>query len=302
MFVDFNALFRTLPHGRVFAISLWIQFILATPVVLWGGWPFFVRAWQSVINRSPNMFTLIGLGVGVAYFYSLIAKIAPGAFPDSFKEHGIVPVYFEAAAVITTLVLLGQVLELKARSRTGAAIRALLDLARHYGFQPRACKPYRAKTKGKVERPFRYIQEDFFLGGAFRNLDDLNAQLRRDRSGAFPHREEQSHRYSPVASGQLRHYRVVLRRARLVRRMIELFAVALCGDSLADNAGVADLAAMQHEGLKRHDLFTAARLAESSILHELSVDADLGATSDDWPAVTIIVLALADRPSLDRLG
>jgi Cu+-exporting ATPase len=107
----------------------WIELLLATPVVLWGGWPFFVRAWQSIVNRSLNMFTLIGLGVAVAYVYSLIAKLFPNAFPDSFREHGVVPVYFEAAAVITTLVLLGQVLELKARSRTGAAIRALLGLA-----------------------------------------------------------------------------------------------------------------------------------------------------------------------------
>ena len=107
----------------------WIEFLLATPTVLWGGWPFFVRAWQSLVNRSLNMFTLIGLGVAVAYVYSLIAKLFPNAFPDSFREHGVVPVYFEAAAVITTLVLLGQVLELKARSRTGAAIKALLGLA-----------------------------------------------------------------------------------------------------------------------------------------------------------------------------
>ncbi|MGZ5483699.1 MAG: HAD-IC family P-type ATPase, partial [Pyrinomonadaceae bacterium] len=107
----------------------WIQFVLATPVVLWGGWPFFVRAWQSIVNVSLNMFTLIGLGVAVAYIYSVIAKLFPDVFPDSFKEHGVVPVYFEAAAVITTLVLLGQVLELKARNRTGAAIRALLALA-----------------------------------------------------------------------------------------------------------------------------------------------------------------------------
>src|SRR6185503_13694054 len=77
----------------------WIQLVLATPVVLWGGWPFFVRAWQSIVNLSLNMFTLIGLGVGVAYVYSLIAKFFPGIFPDSFKEHGVVPVYFEAAAV-----------------------------------------------------------------------------------------------------------------------------------------------------------------------------------------------------------
>ncbi len=107
----------------------WIEFLLATPTVLWGGWPFFVRAWQSIVNRSLNMFTLIGLGVAVAYFYSVTAKFLPGIFPESFREAGVVPVYFEAAAVITTLVLLGQVLELKARSRTGAAIKALLGLA-----------------------------------------------------------------------------------------------------------------------------------------------------------------------------
>src|SRR6185436_11284805 len=96
-----------------------IELALATPVVLWGGWPFFVRAWQSIINRSPNMFTLIGLGVTVAYVYSLIATLRPQIFPGSFRDHlGNVPVYFEAASVITTLVLLGQVLELKARSAT----------------------------------------------------------------------------------------------------------------------------------------------------------------------------------------
>ena len=108
----------------------WVQLVLATPVVLWGGWPFFVRAWQSVVNRSLNMFTLIGLGVAVAYVFSLIAVIAPQLFPPSFRGHGgAVPVYFEAAAVITTLVLLGQVLELRARSQTGNAIKALLGLA-----------------------------------------------------------------------------------------------------------------------------------------------------------------------------
>jgi Cu+-exporting ATPase len=108
----------------------WIQLALATPVVLWGGWPFFVRGWQSIVNRSLNMFTLIALGVGVAWVYSSIATIAPGLFPPSFRMHtGQVGVYFEAAAVIVTLVLLGQVLELRARSQTGAAIRALLGLA-----------------------------------------------------------------------------------------------------------------------------------------------------------------------------
>src|SRR5687768_12864129 len=111
-------------------IWTWIQLVLATPVVLWGGWPFFVRAWQSIVNRSLNMFTLIGLGVAVAYIFSLIAVIAPQLFPSSFRTMGgAVPVYFEAAAVITTLVLLGQVLELRARSATGRAIRALLGLA-----------------------------------------------------------------------------------------------------------------------------------------------------------------------------
>jgi Cu+-exporting ATPase len=109
---------------------VWIQLALATPVVFWGGWPFFVRAWQSIVNRSLNMFTLIGLGVAVSYVYSLVAAIVPRVFPASFHDaYGRVPVYFEAAAVITTLVLLGQVLELKARSSTGAAIRSLLGLA-----------------------------------------------------------------------------------------------------------------------------------------------------------------------------
>jgi Cu+-exporting ATPase len=107
----------------------WAQLALATPVVLWGGWPFFVRGAQSVTNRSPNMFTLIAMGVGVAYGFSVAATLFPGVFPEAFREGDRVHVYFEAAAVITTLVLLGQVLELRARHRTGAAIRALLGLA-----------------------------------------------------------------------------------------------------------------------------------------------------------------------------
>jgi Cu+-exporting ATPase len=114
-----------LPHGWM----NWIQLALATPVVLWGGWPFFVRGWASVVNRHLNMFTLIALGVGAAYIYSVIATIAPGAFPDSFRTMGEVAVYFEPAAVIVVLVLLGQVLELRARSRTSTAIRNLLGLA-----------------------------------------------------------------------------------------------------------------------------------------------------------------------------
>ncbi|RME25973.1 MAG: YHS domain-containing protein, partial [Candidatus Zixiibacteriota bacterium] len=107
-----------------------IELLLATPVVLWGAQPFFVRGWRSVINRSPNMFTLISMGVGVAYVYSVIAALFPGVFPPSFRdESGRVGLYFEAAAVIVALVLLGQVLELRARSQTGAAIKALLGLA-----------------------------------------------------------------------------------------------------------------------------------------------------------------------------
>jgi Cu+-exporting ATPase len=107
-----------------------IEFLLATPVVLWGGWPFFQRFWGSLVHRSPNMFTLIGLGTGAAYLNSVAATLFPELFPASFRDmHGAVPVYFEAAAVITTLVLLGQVLELRARQRTSGAIRALLHLA-----------------------------------------------------------------------------------------------------------------------------------------------------------------------------
>ncbi|MGA8869314.1 MAG: copper-translocating P-type ATPase [Candidatus Sulfotelmatobacter sp.] len=120
------------PLHRIFpgATLPWLEFILATPVVLWGGWPFFQRFWTSLVNRSPNMFTLIGMGTGVAYGYSLIATIAPGIFPASLRGMGGYPdVYFEAAAAITTLVLIGQVMELRARSRTSAAIRALLDLS-----------------------------------------------------------------------------------------------------------------------------------------------------------------------------
>ncbi len=109
---------------------VWLQLVLATPVVLWGGWPFFARGWASLVNRRLNMFTLIALGTGVAYVYSLVAALLPGIFPASFRlPDGTVPVYFEPAAVIVTLVLLGQVLELRARAQTGGAIRALLDLA-----------------------------------------------------------------------------------------------------------------------------------------------------------------------------
>jgi Cu+-exporting ATPase len=118
-------------HGLIDPmLSNWIQFAFATPVVLWAGWPFFVRGWQSLVTRNLNMFTLIAIGTGVAYLYSVVATVAPGLFPNTFRSHGgAVAAYFESAAVITVLVLLGQVLELRARDATSGAIKALLQLA-----------------------------------------------------------------------------------------------------------------------------------------------------------------------------
>ena len=125
-------------------LSNWLQLALATPVVLWAGWPFFVRGWNSIVTRNLNMFTLIALGTGVAWLYSVVATVAPGIFPAAFRGmDGSVAVYFEAAAVITVLVLLGQVLELRAREQTSGAIRALLDLA------PKTAR--RIKTDGSEE-------------------------------------------------------------------------------------------------------------------------------------------------------
>jgi len=119
--------FESLVDGRT---KTWIELALASPVVLWAAFPFFHRGWESILNRSPNMWTLISLGVGAAYLFSLVATLFPDVFPHQFRGHdGAVPVYFEAAAVIVALVFLGQVLELRARERTGSAIRALLDLA-----------------------------------------------------------------------------------------------------------------------------------------------------------------------------
>ena len=116
-------------HGLVDpSLANWIQLALATPVVLWAGWPFFERAWGSIVNRSPNMFTLIGTGVGAAFGYSVLATVAPGLFPAGFRTHGRVEPYFDTAVVITALVLLGQVLEIRARSRTSAALKGLLGL------------------------------------------------------------------------------------------------------------------------------------------------------------------------------
>lgn len=119
-----------LDHILSRSTSNWLQLALATPVVLWAGWPFFVRGWESLVSRNLNMFTLIAMGTGVAWVYSIVATLAPGVFPSAFRaQDGNVAVYFEAAAVITVLVLLGQVMELRARESTGGAIRALLDLA-----------------------------------------------------------------------------------------------------------------------------------------------------------------------------
>jgi Cu+-exporting ATPase len=155
--VVFIAMHHMIPG---FSLERWIkpewlrvlEFLLATPVVLWGGWPFFVRGWQSIVNRSLNMFTLIGLGVTVAYSYSTVATFLPGIFPESFRDGtGRVGVYFEAAAVIITLVLLGQVLELKARGQTGAAIRALLGLA------PKTARRIRADSS-EEDVPLEQVQ------------------------------------------------------------------------------------------------------------------------------------------------
>src|SRR5436309_9913809 len=132
-------------------ISKWIEFTLATPVVLWAGGFFFERAWQSIVNRSLNMFTLIAVGVGSAYFYSTVAVIAPGIFPSSFQRHGEIDLYFDTAAVITTLILLVQLIEAKARSRTGQAIKALLGLA--------------AKTAHRVRKPVAATPSSQRIGG-----------------------------------------------------------------------------------------------------------------------------------------
>ena len=142
------------PIQRSFSPQLlnWFQLILATPVVLWGGWPFFQRGWASIVNRSLNMFTLIAIGVGTAFIYSLVATLFPDAFPESFRSHGGgVGVYFDAAAVITTLMLLGQVLELRARSKTSKAIKALLGL----GPRPRVCCAMMARKRTWLSSAFK---------------------------------------------------------------------------------------------------------------------------------------------------
>jgi len=132
------------------AASVWLQLVLALPVVLWAGWPFFQRGWASILNRSANMFTLIALGVGSAFVYSVAATAVPGLFPDGFKMHGVVEPYFDTAMVITVLVLLGQVLELRARSRTTAAIKLLL------GLQPKTARVVR--DGGELDLPIADVR------------------------------------------------------------------------------------------------------------------------------------------------
>ena len=134
----------------------WVELALSTPVVLWAGWPFFVRCWQSIVNRSPNMWTLIGLGTGAAFLYSVVATVAPGAFPDSFVSMGRVAVYFEAAVVIISLTLLGQVIELKARSQTSTALKALLGLA------PKTARRINADG-GEKDIPLSHVHVDDLL-------------------------------------------------------------------------------------------------------------------------------------------
>src|SRR5437867_7382553 len=159
-------------------IGKWIEFALATPVVLWAGGFFFTRAWRSIVNRSLNMFTLIAIGVGAAYFYSAVAVIAPGIFPDSFRRDGDIDLYFEAAAVITTLVLLGQLLEAKARSRTGRAIKALLGLAAKTAHQIRDAEEREISAdeiqKGDVlrVRPGEKVPIDGVITEGASNIDE----------------------------------------------------------------------------------------------------------------------------------
>ena len=159
-------------------IGKWIEFVLTTPVVLWAGDFFFTRAWRSIVNRSLNMFTLIAIGVGAAYFYSAVAVIAPGIFPDSFRRDGDIDLYFEAAAVITALVLLGQLLEAKARSGTGRAIKALLGLAAKTAHQIRDAEEREISAdeiqKGDVlrVRPGEKVPIDGVITEGASNIDE----------------------------------------------------------------------------------------------------------------------------------
>lgn len=150
------AMFGHRLHWMDMATQSWVEMVIAAPIFFWAGWPFLVRGWQSVVNRSPNMWTLIGLGTGAAFFYSVVATVAPQLFPSSFVSMGRVAVYFEAAAVIIALTLLGQVLELKARSQTSAAIKSLLGLA------PKTARRIRADS-GEEDVPLAEVHEGDIL-------------------------------------------------------------------------------------------------------------------------------------------
>lgn len=150
LFLAMGGMFTPLAYLSTSSAARWIQLVLCIPVVLWAGWPFFERAWQSVLNRRLNMFSLIALGVGAAFLFSIAALAFPNAFPEAFKHHGEMPIYFETSAIVTVLVLLGQVLELKARSKTSLAIKGLLD---------RAAKSARiVRSNGEEEIPIENVQ------------------------------------------------------------------------------------------------------------------------------------------------
>lgn len=194
--IDMSAHWQT--HRGSTSISTWIQMILTTPVVLWGGWPFFQRGFKSLQTRHLNMFTLISIGIGVAWSYSMVAALFPGLFPIAFRnEKGVVAVYFEAAAVITTLVLLGQVLELKAREQTGSAIRALLKLAPerarrimkngneedialdevHQGDLLRVRPGEKIPVDGEVEEGHSYVDESMVTGEPMPVVKNIGAKV-----------------------------------------------------------------------------------------------------------------------------
>src|ERR1700723_1218178 len=161
LFLGMSDMISGNPLGSLISMRTagWVALLLATPVVLWGGWPFFQRGWASVVNRSLNMFTLIALGTGAAYIYSVVAVLFPQIFPAAFRgPHGEVPVYFEAAAAITTLVLLGQVLELRARSQTSTAIRSLLKLS------PRHARLVRDDGT-EIDVPVEHLQVGILMRG-----------------------------------------------------------------------------------------------------------------------------------------
>ena len=198
-------------------VRTWLELVLTAPVVLWAAAPFFVRWWQSILNKSPNMWTLIGTGVGAAFGYSVAATLVPHWFPASFQEHGRVGVYFEAAAIIVSLTLLGQILELKARSSTSQALRALLE--RSPTFQ-RFCTDYLAALVDQSHRVLRAQLGDRCRQRLHAELGEIHAvvdHLRappRQAAAAHPlralriaavHRAVEERQQSPIEPGAPRH-------------------------------------------------------------------------------------------------